>query len=194
MSKANLTQNIYVLRKVLGSGEDSESYIETIPRRGYRFAAPVDVKPYEEVSTQQSQARNLDQSVQAVSSAAPPKARIFSHRILILSLLAIGVLAFAGYYVLSNRQARPTANGQIKSLAILPFRPLTPESSDDYIGQGMADALITKLSNSRQIAVRSTSAVLHYSARGEDPIVAGRQLGVDAVLEERFSKRVIACV
>lgn len=187
VEEANLTQNIYVLRKVLGSGEYSESYIETIPRRGYRFAAPVDVKPYEETSSQQSEAQDFEKAVPAVSLAAP-RARIFRQRVVIASLLAIGVLALIGYYVLSNRRAHLASNGQIKSLAILPFRPLSPESSDDYMGQGMADALITKLSNSRQIAVRSTSAVLHYSARGEDPIVAGRQLGVDAVLEGKIQQ------
>ena len=180
VEEANLTQNIYVLRKVLDSSGDLESYIETIPRRGYRFAASVDVKPYEEASTQQSEI------VPAVSFPKP-RVRIFSQRILIAALLAIGVLALIGYYLFSKR-AQPAANGQIKSLAVLPFRPLTPESSDDYIGQGMADALITKLSNSRQIAVRSTSAVLHYSARNEDPIVAGRQLGVDAVLEGKIQQ------
>ena len=181
VEEANLTQNIYVLRKVLNIGADAEAYIETIPRRGYRFAAPVDVKPYKEAS----ELHNLEEALPAVSSAAP---RIFRRRVLISALLAIGVLAVAGYYLLSNRWARNAANGQIKSLAVLPFRPLTPDSSDDYIGQGMADALITKLSNSRQIAVRSTSAVLHYSARGEDPIVAGRELGVDAVLEGKIQQ------
>ncbi len=178
VEEANLTQNIYVLRKVLDTSGDSESYIETIPRRGYRFAASVDVRPYEEASTQEA--------VPAVSLPTP-RAGIFSQRILIASLLAIGVLALIGYYLFAKR-AHPAANGQIKSLAVLPFRPLTPESSDDYIGQGMADALITKLSNSRQIAVRSTSAVLHYSARNEDPIIAGRQLGVDAVLEGKIQQ------
>ena len=178
VEEANLTQNIYVLRKVLDTSGDSESYIETIPRRGYRFAASVDVKPYEEASTQET--------IPAVSLPTP-RARVFSRRTAIAFLLAIGVLALIGYYLFAKR-AHPAANGQIKSLAVLPFRPLTPESSDDYIGQGMADALITKLSNSRQIAVRSTSAVLHYSARDEDPIVAGRQLGVDAVLEGKIQQ------
>src|SRR4029453_11014 len=41
VEEANLTQNIYVLRKALNSGTDSENYIETIPRRGYRFAGEV---------------------------------------------------------------------------------------------------------------------------------------------------------
>jgi DNA-binding winged helix-turn-helix (wHTH) protein/tetratricopeptide (TPR) repeat protein len=76
-------------------------------------------------------------------------------------------------------EARPL----VRSIAVLPFKPLTAAASDDYLGLGMADTLITKLSSLRQIVVRPTSAVRRYGAPDQDPLAAGRELGVEAVLD-----------
>jgi TolB-like protein len=70
-----------------------------------------------------------------------------------------------------------------KSLCVLPFKSLSAEASDDYLGLGIADALITKLSNIRQIVVRPTSAVLRYADMSHDPVAVGRELKVESVLE-----------
>ncbi|MFN7997443.1 MAG: protein kinase [Bryobacteraceae bacterium] len=79
----------------------------------------------------------------------------------------------------------PAAPG---SVAILPLRLLNPDtSSDAYLGTGIADAVITKLSNVARIEVRPTSAVMRY-ADTADPAQAGRELGVDFVLEGRIHK------
>ena len=69
------------------------------------------------------------------------------------------------------------------SLAVLPFHTLkSNDSTDEYLGVGLADALITKLSNVRAISVKPTSSVLRY-VTGVDPLAAGRELGVVYVLE-----------
>lgn len=74
------------------------------------------------------------------------------------------------------------------SLAVLPFRLLGADStSDGYLGLGITDAVITKLSNVGRISVRSTSAVMKYAGT-LDPIAAGRELGVESVLEGRVQK------
>ena len=79
--------------------------------------------------------------------------------------------------------AAEPATGE-KSLAILPLRLLGPShgknTGDEYLGVGLADALITRLSGVRRFVVRPTSSVLRYSNR--DPLVAGRELGVDYVV------------
>jgi TolB-like protein/Flp pilus assembly protein TadD len=76
------------------------------------------------------------------------------------------------------------------SIAVLPFKLLGSEASDEYLGAGMADALITKLSNIRQISVRPTSAVIKYAGKQTtDPLAAGRELGVDSVLEGTIQRR-----
>jgi len=70
-----------------------------------------------------------------------------------------------------------------RSLAVLPFISLGPKDTDEYLGLGMADALITRLGNIRRIIVRPTSAVRAYIGQTPDPVAAGRSLGVDMVLE-----------
>jgi DNA-binding winged helix-turn-helix (wHTH) protein/TolB-like protein len=80
------------------------------------------------------------------------------------------------------------ANEAIESIAVLPFRPLGAEAGDEYTGPGMADALITRLSNSKRLRVRSTSAVLRYNNPAQDPLVAGRELGVDSVLDGKIQR------
>jgi serine/threonine protein kinase/Tol biopolymer transport system component/tetratricopeptide (TPR) repeat protein len=92
-----------------------------------------------------------------------------------------------------NYAAAPTAMEAISgpspgSIAVLPFKLLgTDSTSDGYLGLGITDALITKLSNVGRISVRSTSAVMKYASIA-DPVAAGRELGVESVLEGRVQK------
>jgi TolB-like protein/DNA-binding winged helix-turn-helix (wHTH) protein/Tfp pilus assembly protein PilF len=71
----------------------------------------------------------------------------------------------------------------VRSLAVLPFKPLGADRHDELIGLGMADALIIKLNELKQIRVLPTSAIFGYSERENNPLTAGRELGVDAVLD-----------
>lgn len=102
---------------------------------------------------------------------------------LVLALAAVvGALA---YWWLSSR-SQPVAEKLAPpgSIAVLPFRTLGMAATDEYLGLGMADALITKLSNIRQISVRPTSAVIKFAGDAKtDPVAAGRELNVDSVLE-----------
>lgn len=75
-----------------------------------------------------------------------------------------------------------------KKIAVLPFKPLTPENRDQILELGMADSLITKLSNSRQIVVRSLASVRKYSGLDQDSLAAGRELQADSVLEGNVQK------
>jgi len=85
-------------------------------------------------------------------------------------------------FLYSNREtASPTE--KIKSIAVLPLRPLTAEEKNKVLGLGLADALITKLGSLKQIVVRPTSAVARIADALADPIEIGRKLDVDAVLE-----------
>lgn len=69
------------------------------------------------------------------------------------------------------------------SIAVLPFRWMGTESREDYLGLGIADALITRLSRLRQVVVRPTSAIVCYTAPGQNVATVGRELGVASVLE-----------
>ncbi|MEK6321711.1 MAG: winged helix-turn-helix domain-containing protein [Acidobacteriota bacterium] len=81
---------------------------------------------------------------------------------------------------------------EVRSIAVLPFKRLGANDADEHLGLGLADALITRLTNIRQITVRPTSAVMKYDG-AQDPAAAGRELRVEAVLEgaiQRSGERV----
>ena len=170
VDEANLTQNIYVLRKALTTGADAANYIETIPRRGYRFTGEV-----RKVSAHPTVVTAEDGTTEATRTG--PRWLWVA-----VGVALVAILGMLGFRFLSSRSKSAAPSNTIRSLAILPFRPLTAESGDDYIGQGMADALITKLSNTQRLNVRPTSAVLRYNNANTDPIAAGRALDVEAVL------------
>ncbi|HET9479784.1 MAG TPA: tetratricopeptide repeat protein, partial [Pyrinomonadaceae bacterium] len=84
----------------------------------------------------------------------------------------------------------PPIAGQLReeqeSIAVLPFRVLSPpgeNTGDEYLGIGLTDALITRLSNVRRLVVRPTSSVLRYHGANVDPLVAGRDLGIDYIVD-----------
>jgi DNA-binding winged helix-turn-helix (wHTH) protein/Tfp pilus assembly protein PilF len=79
--------------------------------------------------------------------------------------------------------ALTTTQKSPESLAVLPFRLPGNADQENFLGMGMADAIIARLSNLRQVIVRPTSAVRKYLTIGADPIKAGRDLKVSSVLE-----------
>ena len=84
---------------------------------------------------------------------------------------------------------RPSAVLDIReTLAVLPFKPLAPSGVDEYFALGMADALITRLASIPGLVVRPTSSVATYTGENVDPSSAGRQLGVDALVDGRFQQ------
>jgi TolB-like protein/DNA-binding winged helix-turn-helix (wHTH) protein len=112
-----------------------------------------------------------------------------------LVITLVGILGALAYWWMARRAQAPTYPvAPPGSIAVLPFKALGMGAGDDYLGLGMADALITKLSNIRQISVRPTSAVVKFAGDGKtDPVAAGRELNVDSVLEgsiQRAGERV----
>jgi TolB-like protein len=89
-----------------------------------------------------------------------------------------------------TRNQAPSRSVTTRSIAVLPFKTLgVIESSDDeYLGLGLADALITTLSNLRQLVVRPTNAVLRFKDPVQDLLIAGQELGVDVVLDGRVRR------
>jgi eukaryotic-like serine/threonine-protein kinase len=93
--------------------------------------------------------------------------------------------------------SRDTATEAVRSIAVLPFEPLGQGMNDELLGLGMADAVIGRMSNLKQLAVLPTSAVSKYKGPANDSIAAGRTLGVDAILSgtvQRSGDRVRATV
>jgi TolB-like protein/DNA-binding winged helix-turn-helix (wHTH) protein/Flp pilus assembly protein TadD len=123
--------------------------------------------------------------------AVTPSSR---QRVMALSVLLLFAVTALSYLWIISKSRPPLKASAPGSIAVLPFKLLGDEARDEYLGSGMADALITKLSNIRQISVRPTSAVIRYvGGKSTDPLAAGRELGVDSVLEgtiQRADERV----
>ena len=205
VEEANLTQTIYMLRKALGEEPHEHNYIETVPKRGYRFVAGVKQVPGESVeliAAERTWATLLIEEeettdVQEEASAAVVPHRGIGPRLPVLLACALLVaLAVAGYYFQAQR-AEPSAptslSNPIKSIAVLPFKPLVAESRDESLELGMADSLIMRLNNLGHLTVRPLTAVRRYIDLEQDAIKAGQELHVDSVLEgniQRFGDRI----
>ncbi|HYP25608.1 MAG TPA: winged helix-turn-helix domain-containing protein [Blastocatellia bacterium] len=200
----SLAQNIYLLRKALGEGPGEHAYIETVPRRGYRFIAKVTrLREDDEAPAIESKAPVgagfEEEAGREVASEIDPgptaRAVINRSRMLAPSLLALVALAAlaAASYLLLQKVAGPPLETKPKAIAVLPFKSLGGGGNDELLGLGITDAMITKFSNLQQISVRPTSSIFKYTAAAYDPSTAGRELGVDAVLEgtvQRVNDRV----
>ena len=110
------------------------------------------------------------------------------------ALIAAVLLLVFGFWFFSQRTQRSTTASRVatpiaeKKIAVLPFKPLLPENRDQVLELGMADSLITKLSNVREMVVRSLNSVRKYGGLEQDPLAAGRELQVDSVLEGNVQK------
>src|SRR6185295_17675976 len=102
--------------------------------------------------------------------------------------LFLGIAGLAYFsHLRAGRKVARTRN--IRSVAVLPFRSLSPgEAEGNYLGNGIADALITRLGSLEQINVRPTSAVLRFDNPKQDSLAAAHALGVDAVLEGSYQR------
>ncbi|HEY3166455.1 MAG TPA: tetratricopeptide repeat protein, partial [Candidatus Binatia bacterium] len=93
--------------------------------------------------------------------------------------LAAGALVVATIvtsFMLASRRAQ-------ESVAVLPFKPLLSDNRDQVLEMGMADTLISKLSNTREMVVPSLTSVRRYAGLNQDSLAAGRELGVSSVVE-----------
>ena len=175
VEESNLAVTISMLRKALGDEGAERKYIQTVAKRGYRFIGDV-----REVMPEPPQV--LPTTATPVS--LEPENRRRRRLALLVSILAAAgiVILAATIFVMRSRSSHATASTAIKSLAVLPFQALNPGATPDYLGLGIADAVITKLGSTGEIVVRSTTAVTKYQHDQDDPLAMGREQKVDAIL------------
>ncbi|HEX6279995.1 MAG TPA: winged helix-turn-helix domain-containing protein [Pyrinomonadaceae bacterium] len=183
VEESGLTRNISVLRKELDRDLGGKNLIETVPKVGYRFNG--------NVSTVIPSAR-----VGPIRDRQPGS-NYATHRWILGILGALLILGGVVGYRWLTGQASSSDGVGAKSLAVLPFRPLDENSSDPNLELGLADALITRLSGLSQLSLKPTSAIRKFAAPGTDPIAAGKELGVETVLDgtiHRDGDRVLVSV
>ncbi len=190
VEEANLAQHVSALRKALGELPGEHRYIATIPGRGYRFVA--DVRPIATVETVLTVERHTDLVVE--EETEEEDGRFQSRRggpvtrtaLVLGALLAIALTA-AGWYLWKADTVRLPGVAAPRTVAVLPFQSLDAQT-EKALGLGLADAVITKLSNLREVVVRPTSSILQYDGLAANPWAAGRELHVDALLEGKVQK------
>jgi eukaryotic-like serine/threonine-protein kinase len=108
-----------------------------------------------------------------------------------VSVLAVALISWGtgGRWLQNHGIRKPTpeafagtVTNIVRSIAVLPFEPLGKDTNDELLGLGMADAIIGRMSNLKQLSVLPTTAVSKYKGPANDPVTAGRALGVDAIL------------
>ena len=193
VEEGNLTQNISLLRKALGEGQNGHQYIETVARRGYRFAAPVQavwdrgLGAFESINaavhTREASAAG------DIKTTSRSRIALSAHRRMLLSLLIVLAFAAAGfiYFVRANRSA--DSSRVIESIAILPFVNESSDSDAEYLSDEVTESLINNLSQLPKLRVVPRSVVLSYKGRESDPRRIAHDLNVRAVLTGRVHRR-----
>ena len=198
VEEGNLSVAVSVLRKALNDDRGQHRYIETVSKRGYRFVGEVrQVGEPERITAQpksDESAGGQEEGVapelpSAVSPQAPPAPKGIL-RWSIVAAVGLGVLLLLFRVVPRHGNSTSQVPGEvaIHSLAVLPFQELGAKRGDEYLGLGMADALITRLGNTGKIIVRPTSAIQKYTGEELNPLAAGHEQAVDAVLDGRIQR------
>jgi len=163
----SLNTAVNKLRDALGDTSSSARFIETIPRRGYRFIAPVtDLSAPKETP-----------------GPAHPASPVMRTRIVSAGAVIVLVAVSLIWVSLRNPGFGKVSPTRVESIAVLPLRSLSSDAEQEYFSDGMTDELITDLARSVELRVISHTSVEHYkNSKAPLPEIA-KELGVDAIVE-----------
>ena len=174
------------LRSALGDSAESPRFIETLPKRGYRFIADVSVVDTNARPRRQEHvagdlpATDQGQNIEGMGLAVAPRPRRLQARWIIVVMALVLSLAILSIWLFRSRAPVPTG---IRSIAVLPLENLSGDASQNYFADGMTDELITDLAQISALRVISRTSVMVYKgARKPLPQIA-HELNVDAVVE-----------
>jgi TolB-like protein/DNA-binding winged helix-turn-helix (wHTH) protein/Tfp pilus assembly protein PilF len=196
----SLNTAIMRLREALSDSSENPRFIETLPRHGYRFIAPI-----EELNS-----ADPEKAVEAHSSATPESSlgvpesgpamqfsggqatlhlgsRPIASRLALVigSLLTILLIALIGVRLrlVRHGSGANSQSNQIKSLVVLPFENLSGDKDQQYFTDGMTDELIAHLAKIRSLRVISRTSSMEYKDTHKTLSQIARNLNVDAVVE-----------
>lgn len=200
VEEANIARIVHTLRKLLEDDGNSNKFIETVAKKGYRFVA--EVKEISESGAPKTANGKRDFSTAAeiipetdiqipptekdeniVPVGSKPKRRI---RIV---LFTVGFLSAVFLILLLsfNRQPKSSVNSNdSKSIAVLPLKPVNSENRDAIYELGITESIILKLNSAKGLKVRPLSAIRKYSDIEQDAISVGREQQVNYVLESNY--------
>jgi TolB-like protein/DNA-binding winged helix-turn-helix (wHTH) protein/Tfp pilus assembly protein PilF len=166
------------LRESLGDEADNPRFVETLPRRGYRFIGQVE--KVEEGGRAPALVSGQDSSGSRERRRYLPNFDWARARIgFVIAVIGLGLLA-GWYFFLRPR------DGAIQSLAVLPFVNAGSDSNAEYLSDGITESLINNLSQLPDLRVMARSTVFRYKGKDTDPQKIGNDLRVQAVLSGRL--------
>jgi len=172
-----LNSAINRLREALCDSADTPRYIETLPRRGYRFIGAIET----------------EREVQAVPGPSPASLnRRSMTNAMALSLVALAVVAALLAFDVGRLRRRllgRLSDPPIRSLAVLPLSNLSGDSQQDYFADGMTDALITDMAKIQSLRVISRTSVMQFKDSKKPLPEIARALGVDGIVEGTVQMR-----
>jgi TolB-like protein/DNA-binding winged helix-turn-helix (wHTH) protein/Flp pilus assembly protein TadD len=185
-----LRKYILEVRKSLGDRPDNPEFIETVPKRGYRFVAPV-VEEREAGPPVAATSPGIEEPAieNAGPAAAPSEEKSSSGRYRLWKLAVLPVLAvlvaaaIAGQHFRVARNRVNATSLKNTSIAVLPFEDMSAAKDQEYFSDGLAEQLINDLAKISGLEVVGRSSAFQFEGRNEDVREVGRKLGVANVLE-----------
>jgi TolB-like protein/DNA-binding winged helix-turn-helix (wHTH) protein len=180
-----LRKYILEIRKTLGDRAENPEFIETLPKRGYRFVAPViDEHTAEPPDLPVSNA--TEETVGPATALSEQERSAGKHRLWKLTLISVLAVVIAAAIVRHFQPARnepssPPLNNA--SIAVLPFDDMSPAKDQEYFSDGLAEQLINDLAKVSGLRVVGRSSAFQFRGKNEDLRDVGRKLGVTNVLE-----------
>ena len=204
VEEANLARNIWALRKALGDDNGEHRYIETVPKLGYRFVAPVTELADEAagiVIHRHVRARIVreeeEESSEALQVQKPVETQAWptretraltlpakkNNRLGYVALVVAALVAAAAMIGLLIRNSRSGPSPKaIESVAVLPFTNLSNDPELDYVSDGITENLINRLSQVPRLKIIAHNSVYHYKGKEINAQEVGKVLGVQALL------------
>jgi TolB-like protein/DNA-binding winged helix-turn-helix (wHTH) protein/Flp pilus assembly protein TadD len=177
-----LRKYILEIRRALGDRPVNPEFIETLPKRGYRFIAPVfDENETEPPDLPLSHATEEKGEHQTFPSEQESSGKRRRWKLAITPVLAVVAALVA--YLLFARNGRDAPSLKDTSIAVLPFADMSPAKDQEYFADGLAEQLINDLAKVSGLKVVGRSSAFEFRGKNEDVHDVGRRLGVANVLE-----------
>jgi TolB-like protein/DNA-binding winged helix-turn-helix (wHTH) protein/Flp pilus assembly protein TadD len=175
IEEGNLARHIFNLRQVLGEGPDGRQYIETVPKRGYRFVGLLE---------QHDEPADAPDAALVASTPSQGAPHVSRRRLLWLWPLA-ALLALTAILVVWRLSLTRNAPPQRVMLAVLPFANLSGDVHEDYFADGLTEEMIAQLGQLQpaKLGVIARTSIVRYKNTKENIAQIGQELGVGYLLE-----------